>query len=184
MSWDYTTPIGGEFFFLVLQHSQLLTKMASGVLIGFVHTSLSHMRHLTFVHSLVLSLAPHVHPPPESNFCLRQISQLDFSFSAFIFLTGSILHSSDQRSAFLGQYLCSQLSRICEQAEFHIFHDLFLIWMTGVCNWKVVLCKYVCICETYQNWRLYNWLLGRRSAHFKPSQQLSRLSVHDKGFQL
>ena len=80
VGWDYTTPIGGEFFFLVLQHSQLLTKMASGVLIGFVHTSLSHMRHLTFVHSLVLSLAPHVHPPPESNFCLRQMFQLDCSW--------------------------------------------------------------------------------------------------------
>ena len=49
------------------------------------------------------------------------------------------------------------------------------VWMTGVCNWKVILCKYVRICDTYQN---------RRSAHFKQSQQLSIVSVDDKCFKL
>ena len=43
MGWDYTTPIGGEFFFLPFQHSQLLTKMASRVLIGFLNITGSHM---------------------------------------------------------------------------------------------------------------------------------------------
>ena len=43
MSWAYTAPIGGEFFFSPFQHSQLLTKMASRVLIGFLNITGSHM---------------------------------------------------------------------------------------------------------------------------------------------
>ena len=43
VSWAYTAPIGGEFFFPPFQHSQLLTKMASRVLIGFLNITGSHM---------------------------------------------------------------------------------------------------------------------------------------------
>ena len=43
VSWAYTTPIGGEFFFPPFQRGQLLTKMASRVLIGFLNITGSHM---------------------------------------------------------------------------------------------------------------------------------------------
>ena len=43
MSWAYTAPIGGEFFFPPFQRGQLLTKMASRVLIGFLNITGSHM---------------------------------------------------------------------------------------------------------------------------------------------
>ena len=61
--------------------------MASWVLIGFLNTSRSHLHNRTFVHSLVLPLALKFYPPPDRNFCRRQIFHLDLSFSAFIFLT-------------------------------------------------------------------------------------------------
>ena len=62
--------------------------MASWVLIGFLNISWSHLHKLTFVHSLVLPPALKFYPPPDRNFWWRQIFHLDFSFSAFIFLTG------------------------------------------------------------------------------------------------
>ena len=43
MSWDYTAPIGGEFFFPPSQRGQFGQHMAKGVLIGLLHITGSHM---------------------------------------------------------------------------------------------------------------------------------------------
>ena len=84
MSWDYTAPIGGEFFFPPSQRGQFGQHMAKGVLIGLLHITGSHMlKPDFFFHSLVLPFALHFYPPPECNFCWRQVLQLDFSFSSF-----------------------------------------------------------------------------------------------------
>ena len=72
-----------DFSQAVILHLSVIIR----VLIGFCHISRSHLNGLTFVHSLVLLPALHFYPPPDRNFCWREIFQLDLSFSAFIFLT-------------------------------------------------------------------------------------------------
>ena len=43
VSWAYTAPIGGEFFFPPSQRGQFGQHMAKGVLIGLLHITGSHM---------------------------------------------------------------------------------------------------------------------------------------------
>ena len=84
VGWDYTAPIGGEFFFPPSQRGQFGQHMAKGVLIGLVHITRSHMLKLNFFfQSLILPFTLHFHPPAECNFCWRQLFQSDFSFSSF-----------------------------------------------------------------------------------------------------
>ena len=47
------------------------------------HLRKPHAQARLFFHSLVLPFALHFYPPPECNFCWRQVLQLDFSFSSF-----------------------------------------------------------------------------------------------------
>ena len=84
----------GFLIFLLSDFSPAVILHFSGriwVLIGFCHISRSHLHSLTFVHSLVLPLALRFYPPQDCNFCWRHIFHLDFSFSAFGFLTSSNL---------------------------------------------------------------------------------------------
>ena len=68
MSWDYTAPIGGEFFFPPSQRGQFGQDMVSRVLIGFLNITGNHMLHHNFFHSLVLPLAADLFPPLICNF--------------------------------------------------------------------------------------------------------------------
>ena len=80
VGWDYTAPIGGEFFFPPSQRGQFGQDMAVRVLIGFLNITGSHMLNHNFFHSLVLPLAADFYPPAICNFCWRHLLHMDFPF--------------------------------------------------------------------------------------------------------
>ena len=101
VGWDYTAPIGGEFFFPPFQHSQLLTKMASRVLIGFLNITGSHMlKHDVCSLTCLAAYTPFL-SSTRMQLLLEAVVRVGFLifYIAFIFLTGSNFAFSAQRSA-------------------------------------------------------------------------------------
>ena len=100
VGWDYTAPIGGEFFFPPSQRGQFGQHMAKGVLIGLLHITGSHMLKPDFFFT-------HWSCRLHSIFILRQNATFAGGrycswishFPAFRFLTGSSFVFSAQRSA-------------------------------------------------------------------------------------
>ena len=102
--------------------------MASWVLIGFLNISWSHLHKLTFVHSLVLPPALKFYPPPDRNFWWRQIFHLDFSFSAFIFLTSRNFGFVNRLDFTFSENL-SMLSRKYESVTVVYFFENLSWWL-------------------------------------------------------
>ena len=92
--------------------------------IGPHHTK-PHAQAQLFFQSLILPFALHFHPPAECNFCWRQLFQSDFSFSSFQISHRQQFCIFSSMKRYICPYLRWNRGRICEQAGFHIFQDLF-----------------------------------------------------------
>jgi hypothetical protein len=89
VSWDYTTPIGGEFFFPPSQRGQFGQDMASRVLIGFLNITGSHMPNHNFCSLTGLAPSSRFLSSTHLQLLLKPFISHGFPFfSASVFLPG------------------------------------------------------------------------------------------------
>ena len=126
VGWDYTAPIGGEFFFPPFQRGQLLTKMASRVLIGFLNITGSHMlKHDVCSLTCLAACTPFL-SSTRMQLLLEAVVRVGFLIFSFHISHRQQFCIFSSKKRYIRQYLRCNRGWICDRLDF-IFPRLILM---------------------------------------------------------